>query len=116
MFETEVERGANLLDTRRPGWADRIDEGTLNLQSVSSCTLGQEFGTFGFGKVKLGLNSADLIRHGFLLEAGQDGDLAYPQLTATWLEAIRARRWVMPVLEHIQPQDATQTERELVFA
>ena len=36
-----VERGARLLDKRKPGWQDRIDLARLSVASADFCILGQ---------------------------------------------------------------------------
>lgn len=36
-----VARGAALLDAKRPGWASRIDVGTLTLHDACGCIVGQ---------------------------------------------------------------------------
>lgn len=40
-FSSEVQAGAELLDTIAPGWAERVDVPTLNLADGTQCMLGQ---------------------------------------------------------------------------
>jgi hypothetical protein len=44
-----VAKGAALLDTHRPGWAQKIDCGKLNLSDGCTCILGQLEGEFWRG-------------------------------------------------------------------
>ncbi len=44
-----VARGAELLDKAKPGWAEEIDMGELELSCPGHCILGQLFGDFCFG-------------------------------------------------------------------
>jgi hypothetical protein len=43
-----VARGAELLDEKVPGWAERISVAELDLSSCSSCVIGQLFATEAF--------------------------------------------------------------------
>jgi hypothetical protein len=44
-----VVRGANMLDTIKPGWDARIDLISLNLQSPCNCVLGHVYGSYSSG-------------------------------------------------------------------
>ncbi len=49
----EVLRGAELLDRVVPGWVNKVDVVKLDLESCSTCILGQVFGDFFIGWVSL---------------------------------------------------------------
>lgn len=51
--EQRVAKGAQLLDQHRPGWRDSIKPQTLNIDSCRDCVLGQVFGSYYVGLVKL---------------------------------------------------------------
>jgi len=42
----DVKRGAALLDTYEPGWADRIDLNALDMDFADQCILGQLYGDY----------------------------------------------------------------------
>jgi hypothetical protein len=78
-FEPMVAKGAELLDTHRPGWAEAIDLESLNMADYGRCILGQLFGDYWDGAQELGrLTSTDYLSqrgHGFTLYIGfGDGD------------------------------------------
>ena len=54
-IQARVARGVAFLDRAQPGWADRIDIGTLNMAVCRSCILGQLFGHFHEGIRQLSL-------------------------------------------------------------
>jgi hypothetical protein len=92
-----VGRGAGRLDRDRPGWADAIEGGRLDLGHACNCPLGQLYGHYGLGLVALDLTGAfQSGRHGF--GSSPLGALAPPLyrlenrlLRAAWVEAIRER-------------------------
>ena len=49
-----VRAGATFLDKKFPGWEKRIDPTILELSSEKSCILGQLYGDFNKGVIKLG--------------------------------------------------------------
>jgi hypothetical protein len=61
-----VERGAALLDERRPGWWDEVDVGRLDFDSCEECVLGQLWGSYGSGKKRLGLDWRGATKLGFV--------------------------------------------------
>ena len=64
-----VKRGRALLDEKRPGWRERIDEKTLNMAEGEHCILGQLEGSYEKGKGELGLSIMDAIHYGFACPA-----------------------------------------------
>jgi hypothetical protein len=91
-----VQRGAALLDEKRPGWWQQIDLDDLNLRDGCTCIGGQlcarKTGTeedYLIFMDELGLSRADEVRHGFD-RAGDDSD--YDALTAAWRDLITKRR------------------------
>jgi hypothetical protein len=89
-----VERGAALLDRHYAGWEDRIDPDRLDLGSSSDCVLGQLYGHYGGGLVKVFGNMERVgvkVEHGFTLGAAPASG-HYVPLTAAWRRLIEARR------------------------
>jgi hypothetical protein len=95
-----VERGAALLDERRPGWWDEVDVGSLDLRQCDLCILGQLWGDYLDGRgevVRLGYGyraQEESIRHGFDVSRRIHADLHadYAALTDLWRAAIERRR------------------------
>lgn len=102
---TPAQRGAKLLDMKRPGWwKDQDDGGKINLrylqlESGGQCILGQEYRAeaiaernqgngFMVGRHKLNIVGEDSY-YGFSASGGMD---EYRKLTAEWKEIIEARR------------------------
>ena len=95
-------QGAALLDDRDPGWAARIDPGTLALGDGAACVLGQLWGEYrhGLGRARvIDLSSAPTrfvspVDLGFqavgdLGEAAESLD--YALLTRAWRDQLAAR-------------------------
>jgi hypothetical protein len=87
-----VERGAALLDEKRPGWWQGIDLDRLDISSCSDCIAGQ----IGGGNYLIGAEGAGLwtweedVAHGFGAEAASFAE--YGALTAAWRDLIVRRR------------------------
>lgn len=65
LVRSRIERGARLLDERRPGWHQEINLDTLNLNSYHNCVLGQLYGRYDRGALRLGLISvSEFISNG----------------------------------------------------
>lgn len=98
-----VERGAALLDEKRPGWWRDIDLERLNIWSTCDCTAGQQPGGYAATMNLLGIgHSAESAAHGFEPYA-PDPDLPIAEfgraiaeeceaLTAAWRDLITSRR------------------------
>ena len=96
-------RGALLLDDRDPGWAERVDPGSLHLSDGSACVLGQLWGEYrqGLGRARvLDFSSAPSrfvspVDLGFQA-VGDLGDAAealdYTYLTRAWRDEVAGRR------------------------
>ena len=97
-----VERGAALLDAKRPGWWRRINLRRLDIRSACDCIAGQ-LGGYSDTLRALGLlDGEEDVEHGF--EAiDPDGDVLageyhrlvqedYAALTAAWHDLIGKRR------------------------
>ena len=85
-----VERGAALLDERRPGWWKGIDLGRLDIKSDCNCIAGQLGGSYMPGVESLGLYVMEVeAAHGFEFE---ESTAEYPALTEAWRELIQRRR------------------------
>lgn len=94
-----VAKGAALLDAQRPGWAQRIDIGTLDISKGCKCVLGQVFGGYSTGYVAL--FGPDMMagvegvhEYGFCGHA-PSGD--YRLLQDAWIEVICDRLLASPV-------------------
>lgn len=96
-----VDRGARYLDQDQPGWHDRIDLDTLDMNNVERCVLGQ-LGTFYSGNLIQWRISNEatiewLDERGFwILDYKVDDDgkgvKTYRQLTVEWTRLIEQRR------------------------
>lgn len=96
-LDKAVNRGMRMLDRRRPGWDDEIDEGGLHVGCGSRCIVGQLCGSFtnananriiGFWRCLLcwAMFRSPAEHYGFTT------DIWYGTLTKTWKQAIKARR------------------------
>jgi hypothetical protein len=102
--ETErVERGAALMDEKRPGWLDVIDLGRLDIAVTCDCITGQQPGGFTRVMNDLGIgHSAEAASYGFgayapdpdlpELEYGRIVAEEYDALTGAWRGLITRRR------------------------
>lgn len=52
-FQSRVNRGAALLDAEFPGWFERIDTDSLDIATCSRCVLGQVYGDYLMGVLKV---------------------------------------------------------------
>jgi hypothetical protein len=84
-----VAAGAAWLDEHEPGWIDRIDLDTLDLESCIRCVGGQLAGLYVEFLSRHELSSGAAIPLGFNV-SGISGD--YGPLTAAWRELIATRR------------------------
>jgi len=97
-IQQRVQRGAEWLDTRRPGWADAINLGWLSMTRCNRCILGQLFGDY-YRIVDVGGSDRELtqnqaMRKGFdvpsAVQPSLQGD-EYEALTRLWKHQIRKR-------------------------
>lgn len=89
-----VEAGVKWLDMKVPDWRGRINLGTLNLISHTTCVLGQVFGHYG----RAVTDNAELLgrgaaQHGFSHTEHMEQSLSarsaeYAQLQAAWEEEL----------------------------
>ena len=107
-----VQRGAALLDEKRPGWADKINIATLRMSSECACILGQLEGMFWsaaqrlFGGEGMDLPTVEAVECGLwtpLTVNGVDCQ-SYNQLQDAWVEEIEARRLPPVTWTHRAPQ------------
>lgn len=105
-LEASARAGAKLLDLYDPGWWHQdsghiqlaaIDMGTLDINSIGQCVLGQRYGEYSAGMTILGLECTDEDSepYGFSppLGATHDADQANSDLlTRAWKALIAARR------------------------
>lgn len=66
VLDPRVVRGAELLDERMPGWADRVDVATLDMNCPHNCVLGQTAGWIVARKWPDLATARDVGAHGFL--------------------------------------------------
>lgn len=99
-MEQRVNRGAALLDEKRPGWWKSVDLARLDLNHCERCVLGQLFGDYKEGRSALCLLSglSNSVKWsfdcGFTL-VGPDvdcGDEEMEKLTQAWTKLIQQRR------------------------
>lgn len=88
-----VERGAALLDEKRPGWVQVIDLDRLDIWSCTDCIGGQLDGGYDATMDLLGIGHTEEARaHGFDGHGLSYGDGEYEALNAAWRDLIRQRR------------------------
>lgn len=96
-----VERGAALLDKKRPGWWKRISLDELDITSCFRCVLGQEYQPevppeastpYDAARDALGLSPAVSAELGFDPRFGDNWKVSARALTEAWRELITARR------------------------
>lgn len=93
-ISSRVQAGAAKLDEVRPGWAEAIDPGVLDLGMMEDCILGQLYGHYEDGCDALGIaafgDPATTARAwGFIGHPGEHGwDF---DARAEWLFQIRSR-------------------------
>lgn len=96
-----VRRGADLLDARKPGWADKVDVNTLDMQSCTMCVLGQVFGDYTEGLVYLGVDGFSLYgtsdRYLYGYSDNSSGD-RWAFLTGLWQAEVAKRQQHQPVV------------------
>ena len=84
-------RGANLMDRKSPGWADKINLNSLNMRQSGLCVIGQCYGNYFIGCHKLGLNGLDEIRYGFTFILSRLWS-PWDKLNAAWIPLIEKRQ------------------------
>lgn len=113
-----VERGAALLDEKRPGWWQEIDLGTLDIRSTCGCILGQIGSLLGddgyLTRFSTGLDAVRLevpqardygfewdVDYGDATESEIDRliDAECARLTEAWRDLIQRRRESAQVTE-----------------
>lgn len=67
-----AQRGAELLDEKKPQWRSHINVGRLDMFHPGYCVLGQLFGDYLYGLRALELSDLDALRLGF--ESSNDSD------------------------------------------
>lgn len=82
-----AQKGAQLLDERRPGWRDELKtpDGTYVfwMPSYTDCILGRLYGDYGDGTDELGLYDVrDVQAHGF--ECDLVVEISYKDLQEAW--------------------------------
>lgn len=86
MWKERVELGANLMDTKVPGWFKGIDFKRLHISDGNHCILSQTLGNFWRGCETLGIKSGDAVNFGL--------DCIFSEehlLTTHWKEEVNKR-------------------------
>lgn len=110
-----------MLDAKRPGWAQRIDTGTLDLELDWRCVLGQLYGSYCHAvRREFGWNTYDdympedapQAQHGFTVSGlwVDGGDPRWNLLQDAWIEAIADR--LVPTVDEGKSVDARLTPVE----
>jgi hypothetical protein len=87
-YAAKVAAGIKFLDSKvasgkiSADWREKIDLGTLSLESCDVCVLGQLFGAYEDGKYTLDIDNYDAKAFGF------NTDYSFAELTAAWKDAL----------------------------
>jgi hypothetical protein len=92
-FNEMASRGADLLDAENPTWYRITDLDTLDMSDPDFCVLGQVYGDYCDGLLKLNLTAfgARVRNYGFDMLSGTP-DEDFTLLTQAWREQILLRR------------------------
>jgi len=98
-FKPMVAKGAELLDERRPGWAEDIDLELLDMTSGWHCVLGQLYGDYYDGlehmdpDLRYRITDFSGRDHGFTLNmwGTNDDDEDWYRLHELWRQEVVAR-------------------------
>lgn len=86
-----VRQGMKLFDRKRPGWINRINLVTLNIQDPHRCAAAQVCGApLHEARIALGIQAKECAHYGFVHP--NNWDSGYHELTAAWGTAILKRR------------------------
>lgn len=102
-MQVAVEKGAIMLDEKRPGWYQKVDLERLDLRFCARCVLGQISGNkrsmnpYDIECHALGLSPADAVAYGFNQDAAPEfasirQSQSWADLTRLWREQITRRR------------------------
>lgn len=109
-YTEKAQRGANLLDRRRPGWHREIDRETLNQGDTRCCIGGQLYGSYSELKSALGLSYEESVEHGFEIRDESPETVhtsptwEYQDLTAAMLREVNLRVAADELLEEAQKE------------
>lgn len=84
----KVAEGAMFMDTALPEWSEIVEPALLDIGHPEWCILGQCFGTYGLGLLRLDLNPMDEDEALGLTGRPQ----TYHILTELWIEQIKQRK------------------------
>lgn len=88
--ELRAARGAELLDEKYPGWANKVNYGKLRMMNSFDCVLGQVYGRYQRGMEELNLSRKnDVIYYGFYAIGSLESETS---LWCAWCEEIDKRR------------------------
>lgn len=97
-YMARVQKGAALLDEKRPGWEKEIDIGILDIMDGRWCVLGQLYGYYTIGATVMGIGYGNQ-EYGFARPTPL-ADL--PTLTNAWRALIATR-----LAEEVQEESRT---------
>lgn len=89
ILDPRVERGAQRMDERCPGWADKVNPDTLELRSDCRCILGQVYGSFNDSYMRVAGEPGGMFDLGFYAGGGSKD---FDALEQDWRLAILSRR------------------------
>src|SRR5882762_2911653 len=90
MFEEQIKSGVQVLNKKRPGWAQRIEIESLNIISPAYCIIGQVYGSYSDGLEVLRIHHMDAENYGFALnKSPYEYHEEWETLTQEWKETIR---------------------------
>lgn len=95
ILRENVQRGVQLLDQKKPGWAKRIDLGKLEMSDFCGCIIGQIFINYCEGLIALELEYRDYEEIDYGFELPQDcleREESWSLLDSIWKEEITKRR------------------------
>lgn len=85
--QKRVEAGARLLDKQFPDWERNIDPDVLSISHARKCVLGQLFGNYCKGYVKLPMKPGHAVRFGFCPNTSGETE----ELNGVWIKLIASR-------------------------
>ena len=91
-IETRVARGAARLDQDLPGWENKVGLERLDIISVDTCILGQCYGTYSDGLLKLRIDVSRARALGFHPRSRSEAQA----LRESWRHFVEARREAKP--------------------
>ncbi len=91
-LDERVAKGSQWLDQKQPGWRQKINIDTLDVESMYNCVLGQVFGSFSHAIHDCGI-PLSILDWGFCcpIKYSRDKSVvsqAFGKLTAAWKKVL----------------------------